>query len=66
MPAKSAKTPSYCLWCNEHVAANDIASHVHTIEHTANVRKTKRAAAYRNRQGELPFPPTLHDPPKLR
>lgn len=66
MPGKPTDKPFHCLYCGAFFAGTEIATHIHTVEHEANVRKTKRSAAYRNRQGELPFPPTLHDPPKLR
>lgn len=66
MPANPTSPEFFCPYCQRWYKLSYQAEHVFTEEHAADVRKFKRSAAYRNRQGDLPFPPTLHDPPKLR
>jgi hypothetical protein len=66
MPVKLRPGYAYCSVCNAAFLERWVAEHTTDSVHLANVQKLKRSAAYRNRQGDLPFPPTLHDPPKLR
>jgi hypothetical protein len=66
MPDKPTPTPCYCPYCGVFLAASEVLPHVYSADHISKVRNLKRSAAYRNRQGDLPFPPTLPNTPKVR
>ncbi len=66
MPDSNRQRPRFCSYCGPIPDYESPAAHVASGLHKSTVHRYNCSAAYRNRQGDLPFPLTLHDPPKLR
>ena len=54
MPASEDLLTLHCPYCHFTPPAREIALHIYSEDHSANVKKFKRRAEYRNRQQELP------------
>lgn len=66
MPDERGHAFRECPYCGANYAPMLPIDHILSRSHQDNVRRVKRSAKYRTRQGELPFPPSPTDPPKLR